>query len=439
VKDSGASHEKELDVNDLSTARQAPGARTADTKSRGRQRDLGLACDESGMSKKQTPTVRLPGASRSTSRASSVASAPSTLPLRLTAVPPLPTTKANSAITVKVAHLKTTKRTIASERAQLLALRRAMQQDEEDESRLSLTPALPETEPELTASEGESTVGSRVDEFASVDARADVPRAPADQAGPKSGAPAALETSEPPTHATLRSRGGYRTFDDEPESNVSVVDPPRRRLTRFVLVAAAAVVGVAGFAIGSSGRTAVPSTGVQASETREAIAGRGNQAVEPTSEPASAASEPTSISTSPSHAALPGAGEPTARGARAQVPGAALSPAAPESGTEAVGAAADASSRPKGLDRAAASSLLARLGARAMSCSDAVGGDGPVSVTFLPDGSSENVRVTGTYAGTAVAGCVEQVFRAARVAPFEGPATTVFYTVKLPGDGKTLQ
>jgi hypothetical protein len=91
-----------------------------------------------------------------------------------------------------------------------------------------------------------------------------------------------------------------------------------------------------------------------------------------------------------------------------------------------------------GLDSSAASTTLARAGAKAVSCTDPRGGEGTVSVTFLPSGNPVNERMNGSYNGTSVANCVEQIFRATRVAPFEGSATTVYYTVRLPGDGKPI-
>jgi hypothetical protein len=78
--------------------------------------------------------------------------------------------------------------------------------------------------------------------------------------------------------------------------------------------------------------------------------------------------------------------------------------------------------------KASAISALGSASSAASSCKKPGGptGSGKVQVTFAPSGRVTTAAVQGgSFAGTAVGGCVAAVFRRAKVPPFSGSPVTV--------------
>ncbi len=388
VKDSTARRKKGNAVMSSTTARQFPRPRGGGEES-GAGSALGGEDLDGNLSRFQTPTVRLGQRDRVAKQQDE--RPPLRLSTRPVALGSEPPAKKNDAITVKVgrlaAQLRTTRRTVEAERAELAELRRAtMRRNVEEPDPRPMQPA-PEVDDQA----------SWLDE-------------PRPSGRPSSTAPACLVA--PRISEAEELTGG-------PEA--------RRRGKLLAFAGAVLLLGVGGFALGDLQRRA----GSPSQREAPQLAMMQAKPVDSASEPMAshAAPAPSAVATPPAVLPVPSA-EPHAP---------ALAPARtpPPKEPETLDVPPPAPS--KGLDRSAVSSALARLGARAMSCSDARGGDGPVSVTFLPDGTVDAVQMGGSYAGTAVAGCVEQIFRGARISPFDGMATTVHYTVHLPGDGKPIQ
>jgi hypothetical protein len=61
-------------------------------------------------------------------------------------------------------------------------------------------------------------------------------------------------------------------------------------------------------------------------------------------------------------------------------------------------------------------------------------GDGPISVTFSPDGHVQRAVIDEPpFAGSGEARCVASRLKQARMAPFVGPAASIVYTFHVPG------
>jgi serine/threonine protein kinase len=118
----------------------------------------------------------------------------------------------------------------------------------------------------------------------------------------------------------------------------------------------------------------------------------------------------------------PAADSPPAPAAKAGAPAASPTPAEPPSG-------------PRGFNQAAAVSALDLIDGILASCRHEGGksGAGHVAVTFGSAGSVTTVAVDQPpFSGTQEGDCVASRFRTAKIAPFEGPATTIDYTFHLP-------
>jgi hypothetical protein len=214
-------------------------------------------------------------------------------------------------------------------------------------------------------------------------------------------------------------------------------------------------VGVAGFALGRGGSAAepaaaaAPQTAVMAvAPTEPALelpAAQTEAAPDPGVTPADAgpssddvalaAAEPTDLSL----AAAEPAGEPAPATEPKSAPaGAGQKTTGQKKSRKGVVASLAPAPAPGGIDATAATQVLRRISARAMSCSDPQGGKISLSVTFQPDGTVGSADVLGPYAATRAGNCVLTVFRTATVQPFTGKPFTTFWSFDLPGDGKPI-
>jgi predicted Zn finger-like uncharacterized protein len=147
-------------------------------------------------------------------------------------------------------------------------------------------------------------------------------------------------------------------------------------------------------------------------------------ATEPSAAPA--ASVAPAVAATGGAAAVPAAATPTTPAATPGTPTAATKPTEAATKPEKPAEAPAASDAPP-FDKAAAISALSAAAGNAQSCktADSPGGNGKVSITFMPSGRATNTQVSGDLAGTAVGGCVARLFRSAKVPPFSGEAVTV--------------
>ncbi len=65
-------------------------------------------------------------------------------------------------------------------------------------------------------------------------------------------------------------------------------------------------------------------------------------------------------------------------------------------------------------------------------CSTGAPLEGHVAVVFAPSGEAETAVVDGgSIAGTALAQCIERVYRSVRIAPFSGPNGTARHSFRM--------
>jgi hypothetical protein len=81
-------------------------------------------------------------------------------------------------------------------------------------------------------------------------------------------------------------------------------------------------------------------------------------------------------------------------------------------------------------DAKVAEGVLAAVDARIANCRSAVGpsGRGTLRVSFVPDGTVNNVTVDPPYAGTSRGACLAGLFRTPRVPPFSGAPDPLLHT-----------
>lgn len=77
-------------------------------------------------------------------------------------------------------------------------------------------------------------------------------------------------------------------------------------------------------------------------------------------------------------------------------------------------------------DKQAAVSAIAEVNLQKCKATNAVKGEGHVTITFSPAGAAETVRIDkGPWIGTPVAKCMQREFKKAKVPSFKGDAVTV--------------
>ncbi|MBX3207781.1 MAG: hypothetical protein KF764_22220 [Labilithrix sp.] len=82
-------------------------------------------------------------------------------------------------------------------------------------------------------------------------------------------------------------------------------------------------------------------------------------------------------------------------------------------------------------DKQAAVSAIAEVNLQKCKATNAVKGEGHVTITFSPAGAAESARIDkGPWIGTPVAKCMQREFKKAKVPSFKGDPVTV---------GKTFQ